>query len=724
MTSISANHVLVVILVAVLSKLLLDNHGYLKLTLGSLGVPLSSIPNPVASPYTSNISSTSDPLYTWASTFPGITSNAIARGYDVLSNGAKVRGVSASRPIKSGEHFIRLSLTSGFTMRTIESDPILKPILGYGSKLYNEVIVDAINAQNLEYEHPWEHAIPLALLHHFSKPKGASEYWGYLDELSKTDLSSQPAFNTPSEIFERFPELFESNESKSDWINTDHKWVEMYTIMSRRCRLHLESSYPSIFGPDILVRGESILSDENQKWASQLFYSRYWGQEFDLFDSGKTGNHGVMLPVMDSLNYGDHDNIDCGVSGGVEEGGNYFSCVAAADIEEGESLTFRYSDDTCKEVSIRSWGFYSPKMGPCREDKKPEVKRNSPPPPIKKKPRAKENDRPYVDTGDNLYDWSRTKPLINNVNDAIERGFNDVGNGLMVRGAVAARDIEAGEEYIRLELDAAINLRTIEDDPVLKNLLGFSSSYYRAVLPAAYSATNLDFTDPFEYILPMAMLYHFSLEEKAKRSSPYWGYMDELMDADLSRHPAQLSPEEVFDLFPEVFENKETRALWGRQDDNWQEAYHILARRTRRHLERAAPDIFGPHILVRGQPILSDENQKWASQLYYTHYWGEEYDLMGDGVVKQNGAMIPVMDSLNYGWNDDIECGSVDVPDENGDYYYRCMTHVPIKKGEPLVFTYSYGVCRLDAIRTWGFYHEEMPLCDGEHAGTTSGGSL
>ena len=84
-------------------------------------------------------------------------------------------------------------------------------------------------------------------------------------------------------------------------------------------------------------------------------------------------------------------------------------------------------------------------MGPCREAKKPEVKRNTPPPPIKKKPRAKENDRPYVDTGDNLYDWSRTKPLINNVNDAIERGFNDVGNGLMVRGAVAARDIEAGE---------------------------------------------------------------------------------------------------------------------------------------------------------------------------------------------------------------------------------------------------------------------------------------
>ena len=86
--------------------------------------------------------------------------------------------------------------------------------------------------------------------------------------------------------------------------------------------------------------------------------------------------------------------------------------------------------------------------------------------------------------------------------------------------------------------------------------------------------------------------------------------------------------------------------------------------------------------------------------------------------------MIPVMDSLNYGWNDDIECGSVDVPDEKGDYYYRCMTHVPIKKGEPLMFTYSYGMCRLDAIRTWGFYHEEMPLCDGEHAGTMSGGSL
>ena len=83
-------------------------------------------------------------------------------------------------------------------------------------------------------------------------------------------------------------------------------------------------------------------------------------------------------------------------------------------------------------------------MGPCRVDKKPEVKRNSPP--TKKKTiRAKENDRPYVDTGDDLYDWCRTKPLINNVNDAVERGLNDVGNGLMVRGAVAARDIEAGE---------------------------------------------------------------------------------------------------------------------------------------------------------------------------------------------------------------------------------------------------------------------------------------
>ena len=65
------------------------------------------------------------------------------------------------------------------------------------------------------------------------------------------------------------------------------------------------------------------------------------------------------------------------------------------------------------------------------------------------------------------------------------------------------------------------------------------------------------------------------------------------------------------------------------------QAYHIFARRTRRHLERSAPDIFGPHILVRGQPILSDENQKWASQLYYTHYWGEEYDLMGDGVGEE-----------------------------------------------------------------------------------------
>jgi len=85
--------------------------------------------------------------------------------------------------------------------------------------------------------------------------------------------------------------------------------------------------------------------------------------------------------------------------------------------------------------------------------------------------------------------------------------------------------------------------------------------------------------------------------------------------------------------------------------------------------------------------------------------------------------MIPVMDSFNYGYgsttgsttgNDDIECGVSPEPDASGAFYHRCGANVPIPKGTPLTFQYSAAICRLDAIRTWGFYHVIMPACDSE----------
>ena len=40
--------------------------------------------------------------------------------------------------------------------------------------------------------------------------------------------------------------------------------------------------------------------------------------------------------------------------------------------------------------------------------------------------------------------------------------------------------------------------------------------------------------------------------------------------------------------------------------------YYVVTRRNRDYLEKKFPDIFGPHIQVRGSSILSTENQIWA----------------------------------------------------------------------------------------------------------------
>jgi len=79
-----------------------------------------------------------------------------------------------------------------------------------------------------------------------------------------------------------------------------------------------------------------------------------------------------------------------------------------------------------------------------------------------------------------------------------------------------------------------------------------------------------------------------------------------------------------------------------------QRRYFILNRRTRRFLEKNFPDVFGPQVLVMGMSILSDENLIWASQLFYSHYWGESYDLNGDGkCVQARSASISAMSREN-----------------------------------------------------------------------------
>jgi len=663
---------------------------------------------------------TGDTLYDWAQWNSFVQNNAVERGYDVIG-GATIRGGRAARDIRAGEHFIRLDLDAAFSMRTIESDPVLREALGFNSQLYREVIPSAIEAQNLEYEHPWEHAVPLALLHHISLPEKSSRYWGYLEELRQTDLSAQPAFHLPEFVFEKFPELFNSEDDKADWITIDWDWQEMYTIMSRRSRRHLEINFPDLFGPHILVRGQPILSDDNQLWASQLFYSRYWGQDLDLFGDGKSSTQGAMLPIMDSLNYAFDSPVDCGVSGGPKEGGNFFSCWTKSPIQKGDAIVWKYSETTDMQTAIRSWGFYHPNMLNGRPAKpSAAIQENRETATVRKAPVLRKIDENYVETGDALYDWAAMNPFINNVNGAVTRGFNEI-NGQMIRGTVAARDIEAGEEYIRLELDAAISLRTIDKDPVLQNVLGTQSEYFNEILPVAYAATNMKFDDRYEYILPLAILYHASLPG---RESPWWGYISEMLDADLSYHPSSLTPEDMFENFPDVFDNDGFRDVWMKQDDDWVEAYYIISRRTRRFLEKNYPDIFGPQILVRGQPILSQDNQLWACQLFVTRFWGEDYDIFSNNRIANHGAMLPVMDSYNYAWDSagGHLCGVSDGRDENGNYYYRCKTSRAIKKGSPLRFQYSVDVCRSDAIRTWGFFVLEMPLCDHEHHSRSQGG--
>ena len=71
---------------------------------------------------------------------------------------------------------------------------------------------------------------------------------------------------------------------------------------------------------------------------------------------------------MDNLNYGYNGNSECGI---VEEDGEepYFRCESTANIAKGDSLVWRYSDNTCRENAVRSWGFYVEEMEPCNTEK-------------------------------------------------------------------------------------------------------------------------------------------------------------------------------------------------------------------------------------------------------------------------------------------------------------------------------------------------------------------
>ena len=172
-------------------------------------------------------------------------------------------------------------------MRTITSYPKLDAALGYESEMYKQIIPSAMKAHNLERSGPYEDLIPLAILYHASLPGRSSPFWGYMEELKKVDMSGQPMYKTTEQMFQRYPELFPNGEAEDRYEAGHDQWVEYYFITTRRFRRHLETDFPEIFGPHILVRGQPILCDENQIWASQLYISRSWSKdEYDLFEEG------------------------------------------------------------------------------------------------------------------------------------------------------------------------------------------------------------------------------------------------------------------------------------------------------------------------------------------------------------------------------------------------------------------------------------------------------
>lgn len=331
------------------------------------------------------------------------------------------RGARAARRIAAGETFLRLNIDQVFSLASVNRDPVLGSSIGRGSEYFEEVLPRAIEAQSMSLNFNDEYILSLAILYHISLGSQSS-YWGYMTELLNADVSGQGIYLSWEEVGSRFPDFDEDA-----WSSEQEEWEEMYFVIGRRTRKHLERNFPDLWGPHVTVRGMPILSMENQVWASQIFYSRYWsnteashkdlsglsglsgppqvGQRckakfkgdgkyypgvigelnedgtfrvnFDdgdvdkkvelkdiSEDDGSENGHAFLLPFADSLNYG-LSCITCDFSHQDEEEGPIFACWAECDVEAGEALVWEYSSTTCKEQSLRAWGMATPNMKKC-----------------------------------------------------------------------------------------------------------------------------------------------------------------------------------------------------------------------------------------------------------------------------------------------------------------------------------------------------------------------
>ena len=301
----------------------------------------------------------------WAEGF-GIDTSAVKFGQNKLGNHS-IRGLQAARDIEANTFFLLMPLNKTFTVYVVNTDPVLRKVLGKDSVYFNEVVPEILAGDTMEW-HIDELLLPIAILYHASLGHD-SPYSGYIDMLMSTDLSNDGTFLGEADVAERYPDMIDAQ----GWQKENWAYEEFYFKYTRRSRAHLETNHPDLFGPHVLVGGEPILSDMNLIWASRIQISRQWSGDDISHDDlhGDNGSARLMIPVADLTN---HQNscVSCGshwdwvlVDGETNkwmesEEEVKFGCFAECEIKEGEDIVFPYTKlehRQCYETGLRNWGF-------------------------------------------------------------------------------------------------------------------------------------------------------------------------------------------------------------------------------------------------------------------------------------------------------------------------------------------------------------------------------